>query len=160
PTAGQFTCGPFAQPLGYFAAVRCKVAATIYSVTPTFPGTTARVVLSGGQISLNGVGFGADRCAACRVTVNGAALQVISWSDSVITVQLPPVEGFQQLLLEAASSTDKINIMAAVPTLQIVSVTNGASFQPGFAPNGWLTIMGTLLSRTTRVWTAADIVNG
>ena len=36
------------------------------------------------------------------------------------------------------------------------AVQNGASFQPGFSQGSWITITGTNLAATTRIWTAAD----
>ena len=39
-------------------------------------------------------------------------------------------------------------------------VVNGASFLPGIASNGWITITGTNLAPTTRVWTAAELTGG
>jgi uncharacterized protein (TIGR03437 family) len=48
----------------------------------------------------------------------------------------------------------------ASPAVSITSVLNAASFLPGFAPNGWVTITGAGLSQTSRAWQAADIVDG
>lgn len=39
-------------------------------------------------------------------------------------------------------------------------VVNGASFEPGIAQNSWVTIRGTALSSTTRVWGSGDINDG
>jgi uncharacterized protein (TIGR03437 family) len=51
-----------------------------------------------------------------------------------------------------------VKLGAAVPAID--AVVNGASFQPGISPGAWVTIRGTNLSDTTRVWTADDIVGG
>jgi uncharacterized protein (TIGR03118 family) len=41
------------------------------------------------------------------------------------------------------------------------TVVNGASFQPGIAEYSWITILGSNLSSTTRIWNpATDFVNG
>ena len=40
----------------------------------------------------------------------------------------------------------------------ISAVQNGASFLPGFSQGSWITITGTNLAATTRIWTAADFV--
>ena len=40
----------------------------------------------------------------------------------------------------------------------ISAVQNGASFLPGFSQGSWITITGTNLATTTRIWTAADFV--
>lgn len=42
----------------------------------------------------------------------------------------------------------------AIPT--ITSVLNGAGFQPTIASGAWISIKGTNLSSTTRIWTATD----
>jgi uncharacterized protein (TIGR03437 family) len=46
------------------------------------------------------------------------------------------------------------------PVLNITSVTNGASFQNGFASATWVSIFGANLSQTTRLWQDSDFVNG
>ena len=46
------------------------------------------------------------------------------------------------------------------PSISEGGVVNGASFQPGIMQNSWITIKGTNLSTTTRLWSGADIVNG
>ncbi|HKE23988.1 MAG TPA: hypothetical protein VKB88_16595 [Bryobacteraceae bacterium] len=45
-------------------------------------------------------------------------------------------------------------------TANISAVTNGASFQPGFASATWISIFGTNLSQTTRAWQNTDFVDG
>jgi uncharacterized protein (TIGR03437 family) len=40
----------------------------------------------------------------------------------------------------------------------ISAVQNGASFLPGFSQGSWITIKGTNLAGTTRIWTGADFV--
>jgi uncharacterized protein (TIGR03437 family) len=40
----------------------------------------------------------------------------------------------------------------------IAAVQNGASFLPGFSQGSWITIKGTNLAGTTRIWTGADFV--
>jgi uncharacterized protein (TIGR03437 family) len=39
-------------------------------------------------------------------------------------------------------------------------VVNAASFEPGISANSWVTITGTNLSATTRLWGAAELVDG
>lgn len=57
-----------------------------------------------------------------------------------------------------------VELEAAPPPRPAISATRGvvnaASFEPGIAPGGWVTIAGTNLSNITRVWTQADFVNG
>jgi uncharacterized protein (TIGR03118 family) len=50
--------------------------------------------------------------------------------------------------------------LQAAPIVTAADVINGASFQPGIAPNTWVTIKGGNLSGTQRVWDSDDFVNG
>jgi uncharacterized protein (TIGR03437 family) len=52
-----------------------------------------------------------------------------------------------------ASVTLTVN---AAPPPTISAVQNGASFLPGFSQGSWITIKGTNLAGTTRIWTGAD----
>jgi uncharacterized protein (TIGR03437 family) len=54
----------------------------------------------------------------------------------------------------------RLTVASAPSAPAIVSVVNAASFVPGFAPIGWVTITGRNLSVTSRTWTNSDIVNG
>jgi uncharacterized protein (TIGR03437 family) len=58
-----------------------------------------------------------------------------------------------------ASYTLTPGTAGATPTIESGGVQNGASFQPGIVPNGWITVKGTNLSPTTATWESA-IVNG
>ena len=50
---------------------------------------------------------------------------------------------------------------AGAPSAPVVtSVVNGASFQPGIAAAAWISIFGTNLSTTTRIWRSDEIVGG
>jgi uncharacterized protein (TIGR03437 family) len=55
---------------------------------------------------------------------------------------------------------DNNKIRKLTPIVNITSVTNGASFQNGFASATWVSIFGANLSQTTRGWQDSDIVNG
>ncbi|MGI8991639.1 MAG: TIGR03118 family protein [Bryobacteraceae bacterium] len=50
--------------------------------------------------------------------------------------------------------------LQAGPAIVSNGVVNGASFQPGIAPNTFITILGSSLASTTRTWGSADFVNG
>jgi len=50
--------------------------------------------------------------------------------------------------------------LQAAPAIAVNGVVNGGSFQPGTAPNTWITIQGANLSSTTRPWQDEDFVNG
>jgi uncharacterized protein (TIGR03437 family) len=54
-----------------------------------------------------------------------------------------------------ASVTLTVN---AAPPPTMSAVQNGASFLPGFSQGSWITIKGTNLAGTTRVWTGVDFV--
>jgi hypothetical protein len=92
---GSSTCGPYSAPVGAYSAVRCKSSPAVNSVGPllTLP---AKVVPAGATITIAGTGFGAEQCAACRVTASNpqstpqpTPLQVSSWSDTGIRAILP-----------------------------------------------------------------------
>jgi len=48
--------------------------------------------------------------------------------------------------------------LQSAPIVTATDVINGASFQPGIAPNTWVTIKGGNLSGTTRIWDSDDFV--
>jgi uncharacterized protein (TIGR03437 family) len=93
-------------------------------------------------------------------------LQISSWSDTSIAAFLPAsVVGFAQIGVTTANGFDAINIMAAPASAitaapSIAAVSNGASFQAGFASATWVSILGTNLSQSTRAWQNNDFVNG
>src|SRR5215472_12500565 len=67
-------------------------------------------------------GLGAEQCSGCQVLAvpNGPAtgypLQILSWTDQVITAALPrSFTGFVQLFLQTATGQDEFNVMAAAP---------------------------------------------
>jgi uncharacterized protein (TIGR03437 family) len=61
------------------------------------------------------------------------------------------------IMVNTASGQTKPPALA--PTIATNGVVNGASFQPGIAPNSWVTILGDNLASTTDDWSSA-IVNG
>jgi uncharacterized protein (TIGR03437 family) len=50
--------------------------------------------------------------------------------------------------------------LQGAPVVSSDGVVNGASFQPGAAPNTLISILGSNLAATTRGWQAPDFVNG
>jgi len=151
------TCGPFAELVGYYTVRRCKFSPVISSVTPLLPNTTARIVQSGATITINGSGFGQSLCSACQVLAGSMPLQISSWTDQTITAFLPVTyNGFAQLVVQAASGEDAINILATppsppVPTPAVSGVVNGASFAAGapVAPGSIISIFGSNLATST-----------
>jgi uncharacterized protein (TIGR03437 family) len=156
---GLVDCGSVTQAVGYFAAARCKIDTAIISVGP-LQNTAARQVSPGSAITITGADFGA-LCNGCKVTANGQALSVSSWSNTSITAKLPAaLSGFATIEVLATTGNDSINIMVASAQPAITGVTNAGSFQPGIASATWLSIFGTSLSETTYSWQASDFVNG
>jgi len=161
-------CGPFTETAGVYSTVRCKTAPTISSVGPLLSGS-AKVVVSGGNITITGVGFGAQQCSACGVTASGAqpaALPVSSWSDTSITASLPAsVAGFVTIAVTAANGSDAIDVMAAaadaVSSVVIGGVTNSASGLTGpVAPGELVAIYGTGMGPANGVGFTVDPVTG
>jgi uncharacterized protein (TIGR03437 family) len=138
---GTSTCGPYTETAGRYSAVRCKAAPSIYSVGPLLPGA-GKVVQTGGTITVSGVGFGPNQCPACQITAanpTATALQVLSWSDSTITAELPAAfgVGIATIGVAAASGSDSMNIMAGtvspLPTISLSSSSVSFSFAIGGA---------------------------
>ena len=121
------TCGPFTVKGGYYSIFRCKFSPAISSVGPLLTNVAARVVASGGSITISGVGFG-QQCSACQVLVypGPIALQVSSWSDSSVAALLPSTyNGITEVVVQAASGSDSITFMAAPPALPpTISLSN------------------------------------
>jgi uncharacterized protein (TIGR03437 family) len=165
---GSSACGPYTQPAGIYSMVRCKLSPSVYSVGPLLSGT-GRVVQTGTTITITGAGFGAQQCGTCRVTASNppsTVLQISSWSDTSITALLPAsFVGMIQIGVTTPNGIDAINIMAAPASAittapSITTVSNGASFQGGFASATWVSIFGANLSQTTRAWQNSDFMNG
>src|ERR1017187_8744906 len=56
-------------------------------------------------------------------------------------------------------ASDTLTVNPPIQILPAISaVQNGASFLAGFSQGSWITIMGTNLAGTTRIWTGADFV--
>jgi hypothetical protein len=121
-SVGQITYGPVTLPVGHFTTARAKFAPIISSVGPTVSNSSALLVQTGAVITINGTGFGAERCSGCQVlavpdgSATGYPLQILSWTDQVITAALPgSFTGFVQLFLQTATGQDEFNVMAAAP---------------------------------------------
>jgi uncharacterized protein (TIGR03437 family) len=156
---GSSTCGPFTEPIGFYSAVRCKFAPTIYSVGPmlSVPGS---VVQAGTTITIAGAGFGAQQCGTCRVTASNpqsTVLQVSSWSDTSIRAFLPAsFVGIATIGVTTANGSDALNIMAALASTIAVAPT---SLQFAYTVGGTVpAAQGVSISNTGGVplsWTAS-----
>jgi len=91
--------------------------------------------------------------ATLSVSVNPATLAAGTYTSSVQIVA-PGASG------SPASLAVTLTVQAASPVVNISSVTNAASFEPGFASATWVSIFGINLSQSTRGWQASDFVNG
>lgn len=60
----------------------------------------------------------------------------------------------------AAPMTISVSLTVNPSPVSITGVVNGASFLAATAQNGWVTITGTGLSKTTRTWQSSDFING
>jgi len=167
--AGSTTLsGPYTEKAGAYSTFRCKNGPAIASVGPLVSGP-AKTVAAGGSITISGVGFGLQPCAACGVTISGAkptALPISNWSDISITASLPAtLTGYVTLDVTAASGSDSINILiapgAAVPGMAISAVTNSASGMTGsIAPGEVVAIYGSGLGPAAGVAYAVDPATG
>jgi uncharacterized protein (TIGR03437 family) len=87
------------------------------------------------------------------VSVNPATLAAGSYSAAVL-ITASGATG------SPASVSVTLVVQAPQPTVNITAVSNGASFQSGFASATWVSILGTNLSQITRTWQNSDFVNG
>jgi uncharacterized protein (TIGR03437 family) len=149
-------CGPVTEPAGFYSSFRCKASPAISAVAPLASGA-AKLVSSGGSITVAGIGFGASQCTACSVSASGKILQVSNWSDTSITATLPAsFTGYLPIGVTTAAGSDTIHVMAAAtsafPNVVINGVTNSASGALGaVAPGELIAIYGNGLGPATGV---------
>jgi uncharacterized protein (TIGR03437 family) len=117
---GTVSCGSFTEPLGYYSVARCKSPPLISSVRPLLPGVPGWVVNSGSTVTVSGSGFGQQQCSACTlfaVSVGSSTeyrVPISMWSDQTISAPLPAIlSGLVRIIVQTASGSDAINIMAA-----------------------------------------------
>ena len=138
-TANQTsTCGPFTATGGTFSMFRCKFNPVIYSVGPLLSNVSGRVVTSGGNITISGVGFG-QKCSACQVLAypGPVALQVSSWSDAAIVAPLPSTfNGIAEVVVQATAGSDAINFMASPPPVPPTISLSSTQLQFAYSMGG------------------------
>jgi len=138
-TANQTTtCGPFTAMGGTFSTFRCKFNPVIYSVGPLLSNVAGRVVTSGGNITISGVGFG-QKCSACQVLAypGPVALQTSSWTDAAIVASLPSTfNGIAEVVVQAAAGSDAINFMASPPPVPPTISLSSAQLQFTYTMGG------------------------
>jgi uncharacterized protein (TIGR03437 family) len=159
---GSINCGSVVAAVGYFAAARCKIGATIISIAPAVANTAARLIAAGSTITISGAVLG-SQCNGCKVTANGQSLTLTSWKSNAITAKLPSnLSGLVTITVGAQTGTDSMNIMVqpASGTGNVTGVVNAGSYQAAIAPGAWVAIFGTNLASTTYTWQESDFVNG
>lgn len=157
-SAGTLDCGSLTEPLGYYSAARCKVDTAIFSVGPLVTGTNAKLVNSGGNITITGNDFGSE-CSGCQVQATPAGstttkLSVSSWSNTSITAALPAsLTGLITIAVVAGQGIDAINIMAVSPSTISVS---SSSLQFSYASGGSAPATQTIQITSSGIaWSAA-----
>src|ERR1051326_6145951 len=115
---GAINCGSLTQAVGYSWALRCKLGAGVFSVTP-LAGTSGWLLAAGSTVTINGVRLG-TQCNGCQVLAypQGSStpqtLSVSSWQNQSISVKLPADQtGLLTLKVLAAGGTDTIGAMVA-----------------------------------------------
>jgi uncharacterized protein (TIGR03437 family) len=134
---GTTNCPSLALGPGYTSAVRCKIGAAIFSVTP-LASTSPRVLSAGTTVTLNGANLGSS-CSGCQVqaypagSATAQALTVTSWQSQAISVKLPAsLTGLLTLKVVATTGTDTIGIMAAAPsTIAVVPASLEFAYTAG-----------------------------
>jgi pimeloyl-ACP methyl ester carboxylesterase len=142
---------------GTYTPFRLKLGPFISLVTP-FLNVAGKVVASGGAITISGYGFGQQRCANCQVLAypGPSSLQVSSWTDSVITANLPTsYAGLVTLVVQVGSQQDVVNIMAgaAAPPVSAVLGLDRSQLNFGVTTNG----ASVTSSQVVHVTTAAGV---
>jgi uncharacterized protein (TIGR03437 family) len=134
---GATNCPSLALGPGYTSAVRCKIGAAVFSVTP-LASTSPRVLSAGTTVTLNGANLG-SQCSGCQVqaypagSATAQALTVTSWQSQAISVKLPAsLTGLLTLKVVATTGTDSIGIMAAAPsTIAVVPASLEFAYTAG-----------------------------
>jgi uncharacterized protein (TIGR03437 family) len=134
---GTTNCPSLALGPGYTSAVRCKIGAAVFSVTP-LASTSPRVLTAGTTVTLNGANLGSS-CSGCQVqaypagSATAQALTVTSWQSQAISVKLPAsLTGLLTLKVVATTGTDTIGIMAAAPsTIAVVPASLEFAYTAG-----------------------------
>ena len=134
---GTTNCPSLALGPGYTSAVRCKIGAAVFSVTP-LASTSPRVLSAGTTVTLNGANLG-SQCSGCQVqaypagSATAQALTVTSWQSQAISVKLPAsLTGLLTLKVVATTGTDAIGIMAAAPsTIAVVPASLAFAYTAG-----------------------------
>ena len=134
---GTFSCPSLPLASGYTSAVRCKIGAAVFYVTP-LASTSPRVLTAGTTVTINGADLG-SQCNGCQVLAYPAgsgtaqALTVTSWKTSAISAKLPAsLTGQVTLKVVASSGVDSIGVMVVAPsTIAVVPANLAFAYTAG-----------------------------
>lgn len=148
---------PGARP--YFSLDRNEIVID-YPQNSTAPGDTTVTLTPG-----NGAGAFITASSAPWLTVDkvsGSAPSALVVRTAVTGLTAGDYAG--EITISSADGksvpqTITVHLHVRAPGPLILSVTDGAAFQPGFANGGWITITGYGLANTTRIWQGSDFVN-
>jgi uncharacterized protein (TIGR03437 family) len=148
---------PGARP--YFSLDRNEIVVD-YPQNSAAPGDTTVTLTAG-----NGAGAFMTTSSASWLTVDkssGTAPSPLVVRTNVTGLALGDYAG--EITINSADGkavpqTIMVHVHVRTPGPLILSVTDGAAFQPGYANGNWMTITGYGLSNTTRIWQGSDFVN-
>ena len=149
--AGVLSVSPQALTFNYSVGGSAPTAQAL-SITNTgggSPSWTASATASWAELSSNA----GTAPATLSISVNPTAMTAGSYVAAVL-IRQTGING------AVVSVPVTLIIQGAQPTVNITAVSSGATFQPGFASATWVSILGTSLSQTTRMWQNSDFVNG
>lgn len=91
---------------------------------------------------------------ALQISLNPAGLTVGTYLAQV-NISAPGTSA------NPVSVTVTLSVQAPpTPAVQLTSVVNGASFQPGIASGTWISIFGANLAPSAAAWSGSDFING
>ena len=135
-----------------------------YTVGGAAPATQGILILNTGGGTLSWIASASAAWVGLS-SASGTAPVVMSVSANPAT--LPAGSYSATVLITAAGATGSpasVSVTFVVqtpqPTVNITAVSNGASFQSGFASATWVSVLGTNLSQTIRTWQNSDFING
>ncbi|HYW41903.1 MAG TPA: hypothetical protein VE959_03535 [Bryobacteraceae bacterium] len=155
------SCGTVTAPVGYSLAIRCKLGAAVFSITPLVTTAAGKAVAAGTTVTINGANLG-SQCSGCRVTATAAgsgtaqALTVSSWQNQAIAVKLPAsLTGFSTITVFAAAGSDAIGVMSVSPsTIAVAPVSLQFAYVTGGSVPSAQSIQITNSGTGTLAWTA------
>jgi uncharacterized protein (TIGR03437 family) len=149
-----------AAPLPNYALSTTNIVMT-YAIGSAPPSQSVAITNTGGGV----LTWTATSNSAWLVATSASGTAPSTLGVSVNPVGLTPGAYAGAITVASvglASRQINVSLTVTAPPIgpTITSVLNGASFLPGIQSNSWITITGTNLASTSRIWNAAqDIVN-